>query len=449
MKYTSNYEKMTSKPIAPLLIELSIPTIINMMVTNIYNMADTSFVGRIGTSASGAVGVVFGFMSIIQAIGFMFGQGSGSIISRHLGAREKEKADVVVSTGFACAILFGTLIALLCFLFLDPLVYALGSTPTIAPYAKTYISYILIAAPGMVGAFLMNNVLRYEGKALLGMIGMCTGAVLNIAVDPILMFGLNMGIAGAGLSTCLSQYVSFFILLAMFRTGKTQSSLSLRNVQFDPSLILNIMGTGMPSLVRQGLNSGATILLNMTAGLYGDAAVAGMSIVTRIVFFVFSAALGIGQGFQPISGFSYGARRFKRLRKAFWTTMLLAESLMLILAVIVFTNAVPILRIFRDDPEVISVAERALKLQLISQLFLPPCMCIEMLLQSTGRKLSASFMSALRSGLLFIPALLILSALRGLPGIQEAQPVATVLSILPAILVGGFYLKKLPKEDGV
>lgn len=443
----SQYEKMTQTDILPLIVKLSIPTIISMLVTNIYNLADTAFVGKLGTSASGAVGVVFGYMSIIQAFGFMFGQGSGSIISRLLGGKDIKNAARTASTAFFCSLGFGLIIAVLSFLFIEPLVLWLGSTQTIMPYAKTYISFILVAAPFMTASFVLNNILRYEGKAALGMIGLLTGALLNICGDPLFMFVLKMDIAGAGLSTALSQTVSFFILLSMYLSGKTTSKLSLRYVDLKPAFLFNIMATGFPSLLRQGLNSITTVLLNNRANVYGDEAVAAMSIVSRIAFFVMSIALGIGQGFQPVSGFNYGARKFGRVRKAYRVTFILSECLLAVAVVIVLVFSDGLIGVFRNDPEVIRIGTRALKLQMIALLFLPASMITEMMYQSTGHKLGASFLSSLRSGLFFIPALIILSDLRGLSGIQEAQPVAFVLGFIPSIGFLYWFFAHMPKED--
>ena len=444
----TQYEKMTTTPIPRLIATLSVPTIISMLVTNIYNLVDTAFVGRLGTSASGAVGIVFGFMAIIQAFGFMFGQGSGSIISRALGARDTEAASKTASTGCFGSFMCGAVITVIGFVNIDRIVFALGSTETIAPYAKTYISFILAAAPFMAMSFTMNNILRYEGKAALGMIGLMTGAVLNMAGDPIFMFAMRMGIAGAGLSTCLSQIVSFGILLGMFMTNRTESRLSLSNVSWHSiALPANIMATGFPSLLRQGLNSFTTVLLNTNAAVYGDAAVAAMSIVSRISFFVVSVGLGIGQGFQPVSGFNYGAKKYRRLREGYKTTIIMMTCVIAIGASIVLLNLENMIGLFRDDPEVIAVGTRALKLQMFSLICLPPCMSTEMLYQSTGRRLGATLLSALRNGLIFIPALLILAQLRGLSGIQEAQPVSQVLALPLTVLLGFLFFRKLPDED--
>lgn len=431
----------------PLLIRLSIPTIISMLITNVYNLVDTAFVGQLGNSASGAVGVVFGFMSIIQAVGFMFGQGSGSIISRALGNQDTDNASTTASTGFFGVLFFGAVISVCGFLFLDPLVKFLGSTDTIAPYAKTYISYILAAAPFMTATFFLNNVLRYEGKAMLGMIGMMIGAVLNIGGDALFMFGLDMGIAGAGLSTALSQTIGFMILLSMFFRGKTQSKISIRNASFSIFLVLNIMATGFPSLLRQGLNSITTMLLNSQSSVYGDEAVAAMSIVSRIAFFMTSVALGIGQGFQPISGFNYGAKKYTRLRQAYRLTFILSEGVMILAAAFVLIYSNDLIGIFRDDETVIEIGTRALQLQCIAMVFLPLGMVTEMLFQSTGKRFGAAVLSSLRNGLFFIPALLILPGLRGLYGIQEAQPAAFLLAFIPALFFMLSFFRKLPKDE--
>ena len=443
-KSMSQFDKMTKTPVSRLIIKLSIPAIISMMVTNVYNLVDTAFVGQLGNSASGAVGIVFGFMAVLQAIGFMFGNGSGSIISRLLGAKNTEQASKIASTGFFFTLLFGAVVAIISAFVLKPLVMLLGSTETISPYAQTYISYILVAAPFITASFTMNNLLRYEGKATLGMIGLIVGAVLNIAGDPILMFGLNMGIAGAGLSTCISQIIGFFVLLSMFLLHKTQCRLSVKLIV--PKFLPEIIGTGLPSLLRQGLNSLSTVVLNNCAAVYGDAAVAAMSIVSRVIFFTFSFALGVGQGFQPVCGFNYGAKKYDRLKTAFYFSVMLAEIIVVVMSVGLILLPGEIVRIFRDDNTVMEIGSRALVLQGIAQLFLPFCMITEMALQSVGKKLGASVLSTLRNGLFFIPLLLILSNVRGLSGIQEAQPLAVTLAVIPSAILAVRFFRELPKN---
>lgn len=447
-KATNQYEKMTQTPIPRLIISLAIPTILSMLATTIYNLVDTAFVGKLGTSASGAVGVVFGFMAILQAIGFMFGQGGGSLLSRRLGEQNPEEATVTASTGFFCCLGFSIVLEIGCLIFIDPLIMALGSTETIAPYAKTYIYFILAAIPVTTTSFTLNNYLRYEGKAALGMIGLITGGVINIAGDALFMFGLNMGIAGAGLSTALSQLIGFCILISMFLRHKTQTRLSIRKVCIKGGLPLDIITTGVPSLLRQALGSFGAITLNFEAARFaGDAAVAAMSIVTRVSFALFSTALGIGQGFQPVSAFNYGAKKYRRLRDAFKFTVFLSEIAMIVFSVLALIFSDSIIQLFRDDPEVIVIGTRALKLQCAAQVFLPMCMVTEMLMQTCGKKGAASLLSSLRGGVLYIPVLLILPIFRGLNGVQEAQPLAYILSVIPALYFMYKFFQEIPKED--
>ena len=447
VKYTTQYDKMTKQPVGSLVITLGIPTTISMLVTNIYNMVDTMFVGKLGTSASGAVGIVFGFMSILQAFGFLFGQGAGSIISRRLGNKDEDSASVVASTAFFSSMFMGLLIGILGTVFNTKMVYLLGSTDTILPYAKTYSLFIMAAAPFMTSTFTMNNILRFEGKASLSMVGLMTGAILNMVGDPILMFGLDMGIAGAGLSTAISQFISFCELLSMFLSGKTQSKLSVRKITREFNVLFDIVATGFPSLVRQGLQAVSTMILNQQARIYGDAAVAAMSIVSRISFFIFAVGLGIGQGFQPVCGFNYGARKFSRVKEAFSFTLVAGEVLLGMFAVagLLFSNQA--IAVFRDDAEVIAFGTPALRYQCMA-LFLNPLIVLSnMTLQSTGQRAWATFLSMMRSGLYLIPMIYILTYTMGARGIQLAQPVSDVLAFATALPVIVNFIRKLP-EDG-
>lgn len=444
---SSQYNRMTEESIPRLIVRLSIPTILSMLVTNIYNLVDTAFVGQLGTSESAAVGIVFGFMSILQAVGFMFGQGAGSITARLLGARDDRNASRVASTGIACSVLLGAIISLAAFPLHHWIILTLGSTETIYPHARSYLLTILFAAPFMTGGYTLNNLLRYEGKASLGMIGLMSGAILNIALDPILMFVLHMGVAGAALATAASQVISFLILLSMFLRGRTVTRLSLKQFDPRPRVIGDIMTTGLPSMLRQVLNSVASILLNSSAAVYGDAAVAAMSIVGRISFFVFALALGIGQGFQPVCAYNFGAKKYLRLRSAYRVTVILSEAILIVSAVLTLLFSGNLIAVFRNDPDVISIGTRALQLQMITILFLPFSMSTEMLYQSTGHRLGASFLSSARSGLFFIPSLILLSRLRGLAGIQEAQPLAYLLAFPLALFFMLRFMRRLPKTD--
>lgn len=438
---------MTGTPIPGLILGLALPTTISMLVTNIYNLADTWFVGRLGTSASGATGVVFALMAIIQATGFMFGHGAGSNISRLLGARELERARVFSATSFYLSIAVGGVIAALGLLFLDPLCRLLGSTPTILPYARTYARFILLAAPAMASSCVMNNILRYEGHASFAMIGLTLGGVVNIFLDAVLMVGMGMGIEGAGLATMLSQYLSWCVLLSMFLRGRTQSSFAPRYFTRRLSDVGNIVFTGMPSMTRQGLNSISTMVLNGLAGNWGDAAVAAMSIVARITNFLFSVGLGIWQGFQPVSAFNYGAKYYSRVRKAFLFTLAFCTCVMVVFGLTGCAFAPQLVAAFRDDPEVVAIGGFALRLQCLTLFTLSLSACGNMLFQSTGFAGRATFLSCLRSGVIFLPVLLSATALLGLRGIQIAQPVADVGAALVTIPFVVQFFRHLPEDD--
>lgn len=446
-KYVSQRDRMTKEPVSSLVIKLGIPTTISMLVTSLYNMVDTMFVGKLGTSASGAVGVVFGFMAILQAFGFMYGQGSGILISRLLGQKDEKNASKIASTGFFLCIVTAVIIAVLSLCFLEPLIYLLGSTDTILPYAKTYVFYIIIAAPFMTSCFVLNNIIRYEGKATFAMVGLLAGAILNMIGDPIFMFVFDMGIAGAGLSTALSQIVSFVILLSVFMMGKTESRISIKCVTHSFRDVWDIVSTGFPGLVRQGLGSISTMLLNQHARVYGDAAVAAMSIVNRLSMFIFSVGLGVGQGFQPVCGFNYGAKKFDRVRKAFIFTVVVSEVMMGTFAIVGLVFPQQAITFFRNDPDVIAFGIPALRYQCVALFMQPLAVLTNMTLQSTGHRMSATIVSMLRSGLYFIPTLLIATHLAGATGVQVAQPIADVLTFVTVIPFAANFVLKLGKSE--
>lgn len=446
----AHFEKMTKWPVSKLVITLGIPTTISMLVTNIYNMADTYFVSSLGNSASGAVGVVFGLMAIIQAFGFMFGHGAGSIIARKLGERDAHSASIFATLSITACLTVGTLIGILGLIFIEPLMRLLGSTDTILPYAKGYGIYILLACPITMTSFALNNILRYEGKAFFAMIGLTIGGLLNMIGDPILIFVFDMGIEGAGLSTAMSQLVSFLILLSMFLRGKTQSKLSYKYLKENPRGIFLIMATGFPSLCRQGLNSIATMILNNLAGFCGgDAAVAAMSIVNRITFFIFAVGLGIGQGFQPVASFNYGAKLYSRVKKAFIFTFGAGEVLLGVFVIVgmIFSNH--LIGLFRNDPTVIQIGTVSLKLQLGALFFHPLVICSNMLFQSIGENKKATFLSMLRSGILFIPIILVMTRFFGLFGVQSAQAIADVIAFFVTAPMVFKFLRRLPQDEAV
>lgn len=441
------YNRMTKAPIGGLITSLAIPTIVSMLTTSIYNMADTYFVSKLGTSASGAVGIVFSLMAIIQAVGFTIGMGSGTWISRLLGARRQEEASEVAASGFYTSILFGLLLAVFGLILLAPLMKILGATDTILPYARDYAGYILLAAPVMSASFVLNNILRAEGRAKFAAIGIAAGGILNCALDPLFIFGFGMGIGGAAIATALSQCVSFVILLASFLQGKTACKLGIRRTSKAPKTYLLIVKGGLPSFVRQGLASVSTVALNLNAAVYGDAAVAAMSIVGKIFMFIFSVTLGIGQGYQPVLGYNYGAGKFGRVKEAFVFTLKACTAIMTGFAIAGFAAAPAIMRLFiAADPKVIEIGVKALRAQCLAMPLIPFGVMCNMTFQSIGKSWTATFLSVMRQGLFFLPLMLVLPRFMGLLGVQITQPLAdlcTFLCCLPFILS---FFRQLEKE---
>ena len=441
------FRKMTETPIPKLILSLAAPTILSMLITSIYNLADTFFVGQISTSASGAVGIVSSLMAILQALGFMLGHGSGSIISRSLGSQNTDAATRFASTSFFTALVFGGIIAAAGLLTLPDFMMLLGSTETILPHACAYARYILLAAPIMMSSLVMNNILRYEGKASFAMIGLVTGGLLNIALDPLFIFGLGMGTAGAGLATALSQTISFCILLSMFLRGKTVSQFRITAVTRSPAEFGTILMTGMPSFGRQGLNSIGGMLLNIAARGYGDAAVAGMSIVSRIFMFIISVAIGVGQGLQPVASFNYGARKYRRVRQAAIFTIEAAFCMLVVLVGLCWVNGDALIRLFRDDPAVTAVALPAFHYQCLAMLLHPIIVVANMTFQSVGASGRATFLACCRQGVFFIPLILILPRTHGLFGVEICQPIADVLTFLVSLPFLIAFLQQLGRMD--
>ena len=439
------FKEMTEPPVEKLIIKLAVPCIISMLVTSFYNMADTFFVGQLkSNAATGAVGVVFSMMAIIQAVGFFFGQGSGTYISRALGEKNYQQAGEMAATGFFSALGIGVVICVLGQIFLEPLSYLLGSTPTMLADTKAYLQAVLFGAPFMVSSFVLNNQLRFQGGAFYAMVGITIGAVLNILLDPIFIFVLDLGVAGAGWATSVSQAVSFVLLLIGCSKG-SNIAVRIRNFRFRWHYYYMILRGGLPSLARQFLNSFATICLNHAAGEFGDAAIAAMSVVQRIMMFGASTMLGFGQGFQPVCGFNYGAGFYDRVKKGFWFCVKVSTIALIFIGGLGFVFAPQLIGLFRDDPKVIEYGALALRFQCVTFPVQSWIVMSNMLQQSTNRTVPATFLSVARQGLFFIPLVLILSALLGMLGIQMAQSGADLLTFLCAIPIQIHVLKKLKK----
>ena len=427
-----HYKKMTETPVPKLILNLGIPTTISMLITNIYNMADTYFVGTLGESAQAATGVLFTVQAIMQGIAFMFGHGGGTFIARYLADRNTKEATKYISSAFFVGGLIGLLITVLGLTFLEPLVRFLGSTETIVPHAKAYGQWILLAAPFIICSFILNNGLRYEGKAFYAMFGLTAGGILNILGDYLLVMKCSLGVYGAGLATAASQVVSFCILLFMY-LKMAQSTIRLTAVSKDVKLYLKICRVGFPSLIRQGLTSVTNGLLNNLTKPFGDAAIAAMSVVNRYSNFLMCVGLGMGQGFQPVASFNYQAKKIDRVKKGLLFTTAFGLVFIGAMSTISILFAEPIIAIFQKHPEVIVIGSKALRFTAIGMMFMPFSVPVNMLYQSIQQPTISSFLSLIRSGLVTIPMLLFGVPLLGLLGIQLAQPMADMIAGLISI----------------
>ena len=443
MNQSSKHDYLTKTPIPQLIVRLSVPTILSMLVTGIYNTADTFFVGRISTQATAAVGLVFSVMAIIQAFGFFAGQGSGTFLSRMLGAGKGKEADEMASTGFAISLILGLIAAIAGNLFAGPIALFLGASAESMQDTITYMRIILAGAPFMMGQFVINNQLRFQGNAFYAMIGLMAGAIINIALDPLLIFGFHLGVAGAALATVAGQIISFFVLLAGSLKGEN-IRLKPGNVHINLFYIKEIINGGIPSLFRQGLAAVATMLLNLAAGsLGGDAAIAGMSVVMRVLMLISSALIGFGQGYQPVCSFNYGAGLKKRVKEGYFFCVKWGTVFLTVGAAFCFVFAPGIIRLFRNDPDVIAVGSVALRAQAVTLPLLATIVLTNMMLQATGKGVKASITSSSRNGIFFIPLILILPRLFGLTGVEITQACADVLSFLLAVPLAASELRKM------
>ena len=460
------HRRMTTTPVPKLVIRLGIPTTVSMLITSVYNMADTFFVSQLGTSASGAVGVVFSLMAVFQAVGFTLGMGSGSLVSRRLGAKDAQAANTYAASAFYASLALGGLILLFGSVFIHPVMRLLGATETILPYAVGYGRYIIFGAPVICASFVLNNILRAEGKSALAMIGLCAGGVLNLALDPLLIFKAGMGTSGAAVATLISQCVSFSLLLFMFLSRRSITRLHPRYISRSLKAYGEIVRNGLPSFCRQGLASISTVLLNRQAASYGaaegmarfadaaaaaafgDAAVASMSIVSKVFMFMLCVALGVGQGFMPVAGYNYGAKQYDRVRQAYRFTVLLSFVLMSALAAVIFAFSPQIVALFRrDDPTVIEIGALAMRMQCVAMPLQTLIVPTNMIHQALGKSWTSTFLSACRQGIYFIPLILLLPTVIGLTGVQVTQSAADMLTFLTSIPFAIRFFRNLPRTE--
>ena len=432
------YQLMTESPVRQLVLRMSWPTVISMLVVAFYNIIDAFFVGHISTEATAGVGVSFAYMTFINAFGFFFGHGSGNYISNALGAKKYNDAEKMAATGFISSMSLGVIAAIVGLCFLSPLSRMMGATPEILEPANDYLFFILIGTPFMMSSLTLNNQLRLQGNARYAMVGIATGSILNIFLDALFIYILDMGVTGASLATCISQMVGWFVL---FLGTEMNGNVHIRIRHFSPSWqsYKDIFKGGNPSLCRHVFVCVSTIMLNRYAAFYaapGDeaSAIAAFAIVSRIMMFAFSIILGIGQGFQPVCGFNYGAGLHERVRKSFIFTIELSTIILIIISIAFAIFAPDIIMVFRsEDPELIKIGTRVLRWQCLSFPLIGVSTVTNMMYQTIRKTLIASVLSMGRQGIFFIPAIMILPLFTGLQGVEMTQAVADALTFLLAL----------------
>lgn len=429
---SDKYTFLTQAPVHRVIGAMAIPTIISMLLTSMYNLVDTFFVGKINTQSTAAVGIVFSVMFFIQAFSFFFGNGSGNYISRQLGAQNTKDAEVMASTGLFYTLVFSLIVMLLGWIFLEPISILLGSTPTILPYTRQYLGISLLGTPFIMGTFCINNQMRFQGFTKYSVYGAISGSIINCLLDPVFIFGFSMGVSGAAVASVIGQICGFVILLIMSQKEGV-IHYTHRRISFEGRFVKEIIAGGTPSISRQGLASVSTIALNSVAGNYGDAAIAVMSIVTRISMFIFSVIVGLGQGFQPMCGFCYGAKLYDRVKEGFWFSTKIGTLFLLFWSVVLIIFSGEVVSLFRDDSEVIAIGIPALRYQMI---IFPACsfmMMANMMMQTCRKTIRANILAASRQGLFFIPLIFVLPYFYGLFGVEICQAVSDVISLIVTI----------------
>lgn len=371
-------------------------------------------------------------MFFIQAFSFFFGNGSGNYISRQLGAQNTKDAEVMASTGLFYTLVFSLIVMLLGWFFLEPISILLGSTPTILPYTRQYLGISLLGTPFIMGTFCINNQMRFQGFTKYSVYGAISGSIINCLLDPVFIFGFSMGVSGAAVASVIGQICGFVIMLIMSQKEGV-IHYTHRRISFEGRFVKEIIAGGTPSISRQGLASVSTIALNSVAGNYGDAAIAAMSIVTRISMFIFSVIVGLGQGFQPMCGFCYGAKLYDRVKEGFWFSTKIGTFFLLFWSVVLIIFSGEVVSLFRDDPEVIAIGIPALRYQMI---IFPACsfmMMANMMMQTCRKTIRANILAASRQGLFFIPLIFVLPYFYGLFGVEICQAVSDVISLIVTI----------------
>ena len=439
---------MLNEPISRIIPKMAVPTIVAFLINSIYSLADTYFVSSLGTNATAAVSVNASLDQLIMMCGSMLAMGANSYIARLLGQGEDKKASQVLSTAFFSAFSLGAILLVLGSVFMTPMVRLLGATPTCEAYSIDYATYVLLAAPFMASNFVMNQCLRSEGSATLSMVGMGFGGILNCVLDPIFIFGLDMGVAGASAATAISKLVSFVILVFPYITRRSLLHLSIRNFRPTRDIITQVVSVGSSSMFRSGLAVLAAIMLNDLAGEISDSVLAGIGVSTKIMMFPFSIILGFGNGFQPVAGFNWGAKRYDRVAKSyrFSSAVALIGSLVMAVGLAVFSDQLIIL-FAGEDMEMRKIGAFCIFTQCIALPIHAWVAIVNMLCVGLGNAKGAFLLATARQGSCFIPILYPLAWIWSAYGVASVQAAADVLSLVLAVPMAIAMTKKIKKAQ--
>lgn len=427
----ANYDFLTKAPVSRVVITLAFPTILSMLTTSSYNIIDTYFVSLLGTKATVAVGISFVVMALLQAIGFLFGCGVGNYVAIRLGARDLKRAQLMTSIGLIFALSTGVIVTIIGLSLIDSLSFCLGGNQEIASVAKKYLRFILLSAPFIIGSFMLNQQLRMQGKAKVATIGIISGLLLNILLDPLFILGFKSDISGIGAATLISHAFSFFILLRLVFHSDCPPLTTGINLDFN--YLRPIIIGGLPSFIRQLLGCITIFLLNLSATMYGEGAIAAITITTRITFVVVSIITGLAQGFQPLCGFCYGAGLYNRIKAAFKFTVFLGTVFLVGTMLFGLAFIPELFSIFTNDPDIIDLGSEALFYQMLVFPIETYIILASMLLQTMNYTSYATLIALVRKGILFIPLIVILPIAYGFRGVEICQPVCDIVTFVIAI----------------
>lgn len=433
-----NKEIMLKERVDKLILKMAVPTIIAQLITTIYNLVDTYFVSTLGTNATAAVGVNSSLERTITLVGSLIGAGACSYIARLLGAKRDDDANQVMSTSFFSGFVIGIFLLIAGLVGIEPLVNLLGATDDCRQYSMQYANYVLLAAPFMIGSFIMNMCLRSEGSATYAMIGIGFGGVLNCFLDPLFIYGLGLGVAGASMATAISKFISFCILLYPYLKKNTAVQISIKKVKFIIEDIKEVLAIGSTSFFRSALAVVAAVLINRVAGSFSTSALAALSVANRVMEFPFAIILGFGQGYQPVVGFNWGAKQKERVRKCFKFGSTTSVTGAIVICVVLALFATPVVCLFNKeaDAEVLRLGILCIRLQCLTLPIHAWVSIINMFYSGVGNAKYALAISTARQGYCFIPVLFIAPMILGINGIAATQALADVLSLLVAVPLG-------------